>query len=289
MRKYCSHLNPDLCMWSSSSLSPPADGVHTVDGWNPERLVLWTRQAVTERAQTQALVVAATGTLHNVAHGLSVRWADGGGEGEGALVNFLWHCGGKQENLLHEPKKQGESFLGLSWPWQGYWLPGNLVCVKLQTAHWHKSWVTSDLLISPVWMLLKSLLESLPTLNEKLNDSKRSWDVNCSFTWNTCTGLKLMTVKKRPVSALSHCIIVMQKYPWYRHCCLQVFNTWTCTSVMRTTFIVYFDVFIKPMSHLLSCLPSARIYDLYCSQTPGGDQDVLASLSCHVLHLYCQS
>lgn len=65
-------LRPQLCVSSSSGVSPPADGVHPVDGRNPERLVLGTCQAVTERAQTQALVVAATGTLHNVAHGLSV-------------------------------------------------------------------------------------------------------------------------------------------------------------------------------------------------------------------------
>lgn len=72
-----------------SSVSPPADRVHPVDGRDPEGLVLRTRQAVTERAQAQALVVTATGTLHDVAHGLSVRRADGGGEGEGALFNFF--------------------------------------------------------------------------------------------------------------------------------------------------------------------------------------------------------
>lgn len=72
-----------------SYVSPPADRVHPVDGRDPEGLVLRTRQAVTERAQAQALVVTATGTLHDVAHGLSVRRADGGGEGEGALFNFF--------------------------------------------------------------------------------------------------------------------------------------------------------------------------------------------------------
>lgn len=60
-------------MLSFSGLSPPADSVHAVDSRDPERLVLRTCQAVTERAQTEALVVAATGTLHNVAHGLPVR------------------------------------------------------------------------------------------------------------------------------------------------------------------------------------------------------------------------
>lgn len=53
-------------------ISPPADGVHAVDGGDPERLVLGARQAVAERAQTQTLVVAAAGSLHHVAHGLPV-------------------------------------------------------------------------------------------------------------------------------------------------------------------------------------------------------------------------
>lgn len=72
MSTYASHLS-GLSSVCCLHVSPLADGVHPVDGRNPERLILRTRQAVTERAQTQALVVAATGTLHNVAHGLSVR------------------------------------------------------------------------------------------------------------------------------------------------------------------------------------------------------------------------
>ena len=81
------------------SLSPPADRVHAVDGWDPERLVLGSRQAVTERAQTQTLVVTATGTLHDVAHGLSVGRAHGGGEGERTLVHFLRDCAGKRDDF----------------------------------------------------------------------------------------------------------------------------------------------------------------------------------------------
>lgn len=77
-------------MWKLS-VSPPADGVHAVDGGDPEGLVLGARQAVAERAQTQALVVAAAGALHHVAHGLPVGRADGGGEGEGARLHFLRH------------------------------------------------------------------------------------------------------------------------------------------------------------------------------------------------------
>lgn len=80
---------PQLCASSSSRVSPPADCVHPVNGRNPERLILRTRQAVTERAQTQALIVTATGALHNVAHGLPVGRADGGGQGVGALFDFL--------------------------------------------------------------------------------------------------------------------------------------------------------------------------------------------------------
>lgn len=56
-----------------SGLLPPADGVHAVSGRNPEGLVLGPRETVTERAQTQALVVTTTRPLHHVAHGLSVR------------------------------------------------------------------------------------------------------------------------------------------------------------------------------------------------------------------------
>lgn len=73
-------------------ISPPADGVHAVDGGDPEGLVLGARKAVAQCAQTQALVVAAAGALHHVAHGLPVGRADGGGEGEGARLHLLRHC-----------------------------------------------------------------------------------------------------------------------------------------------------------------------------------------------------
>lgn len=72
--------------------SPPADGVHAVDSGDPEGLILGASQAVAQRAQTQALVVAAAGTFNHVAHGLPVGRADGGGEGEGARLHFLRDC-----------------------------------------------------------------------------------------------------------------------------------------------------------------------------------------------------
>lgn len=53
--------------------SPSAHGVHAVDRRDAEGLVLGACQAVTERAQAQALVVPTAGPLHHATHGLPVR------------------------------------------------------------------------------------------------------------------------------------------------------------------------------------------------------------------------
>ncbi len=52
-------------------------------------------------------------------------------------------------------------------------------------------------------------------------------------------------------------------------------------------FDVYFDFLVWPMSHLLTW----RFMSYTGTSHPGGDRDVLASLSgrCHVIHLYIRS
>lgn len=56
----------------------------------------------------------------------------------------------------------------------------------------------------------------------------------------------------------------------------------------KKLFDVFFDSLIWPMSHLLTW--RGRGFNLYCSQSPGVNQDVLATLlaHCHVVHLYIQ-
>ena len=50
----------------------------------------------------------------------------------------------------------------------------------------------------------------------------------------------------------------------------------TETTFGKRLLDVYFDVLIWPVCCLLTRV--GRIYDLYCSQPPGGDQDALDSL-----------
>lgn len=57
--------------WQVSS--PAADGIHAVDGCDPEGFRLGTAQAAAQGAQAQALVVSAAGPFHKAVHGKPIR------------------------------------------------------------------------------------------------------------------------------------------------------------------------------------------------------------------------